>query len=99
MSMVRAFKKEATHHSSVMQGMTEGEVMSYVQGLVDAATVVYGIYPDVETPEGFGLYVIKGGPVPIDDIAAMHQRRTELSRSYPLRGLSAGRRGRGSLGW
>jgi hypothetical protein len=42
-----------------MEGMTGGEALNYVKCIIDAATIVYGVYPDVASPNGVGLHIIK----------------------------------------
>jgi len=54
--MIRA----ADLHYEVMEGMSDDEVGAYVKSVIDAATIVFGTYPDAGSPDGVGLHIIKG---------------------------------------
>jgi hypothetical protein len=50
----------ADRHYEVMEGMSDDEVGAYVKTVIDAATIVFGTYPDAGSPDGVGMYIIKG---------------------------------------
>jgi hypothetical protein len=53
--MIRA----ADLHYEVMEDMSDDEVVAY-KTVIDAATIVFGTYPDAGLPDGVGMYIIKG---------------------------------------
>jgi hypothetical protein len=50
----------ADRHYEAMEGMSDGEVVAYAKTVIDAATIVFGTYPDAGSPDGVGMYIIKG---------------------------------------
>jgi hypothetical protein len=50
----------ANGHQEAMQGMTKRQAGSYVKDIINAATIVFGIYTDVVSPDGVGMHIVKG---------------------------------------
>ena len=50
----------ANRHQQAMQGMSGREAGDYVKRTIDAATIVFGVYPDAGSPNGVGMHIIKG---------------------------------------
>ena len=61
---VRVLQTKATEianqHHDVMQGMTERATADYVKRVIADAPLVFGVYQDAESPNGVGMYIIKG---------------------------------------
>jgi hypothetical protein len=43
-----------------MEDMSGRQAMQYVEGIVDGAMIVFGVFPDAESPDGVGMHIIKG---------------------------------------
>src|SRR5829696_8498124 len=50
----------ASKHREAMQGMTVGKAAGYVKRVLDSAILAFGVYPDVASPSGVRLHIIKG---------------------------------------
>jgi hypothetical protein len=63
-SITTKFRQEmlslADRHYEAMEGLSGDEVGAYVKTVIDAATIVFGTYPDPGSPGGVGVYIIKG---------------------------------------
>jgi hypothetical protein len=56
----RRMTDAANEHHETLKGMIGKEKGQYVRGVIDAATVVFGVYQDAEQPNGVGMHIIKG---------------------------------------
>ena len=71
---VDVLQREATEianqHHETMLGMTEREAADYVKRVIADAPLVFGVYQDAGSPNGVGMYVIKGKTELLASVAA-----------------------------
>jgi hypothetical protein len=71
---VELLQREATEianqHHEVMLGMTERDAADYVKRVIADAPPVFGVYQDAGSPNGVGMYVIKGKRELLASVAA-----------------------------
>ena len=71
---VELLQREATEianqHHEVMLGMTERDAADYVKRVIADAPLVFGVYQDAGSPNGVGMYVIKGKRELLASVAA-----------------------------
>jgi len=56
----RLMVDKANTHREAMEDMSGKQAMQYVEGIVEGAVIVFGVFPDAESPDGVGMHIIKG---------------------------------------
>jgi hypothetical protein len=56
----RVMVDKANRHREAMQHMCGGQALQYVEGIIEGAAIVLGVFPDAESSDGVGMHIIKG---------------------------------------